>query len=202
MDAYATGTEDIIKDHQDGHNQWDERDICVKINVLTDRQARATYQTRWVPGIGATLFHGAKQVTKRIPVYIHHAKHTPDRKRYLIQCSTRRHQDMTNHGMKQVPTRPLIGDIMVKHSRSYAMEAGSRSPSIPTTYFRPYEGYKQSTIQPLDRQCFDCNQLWEDTTHVLTCSCDASCVARKIARNIFQQKLRQMHTVTQYHELL
>jgi hypothetical protein len=46
----------------------------------------------------------------------------------------------------------------------------------------------------VDGRCFACNQLWEDTTHMLTCTCDARCEARKAARTIFQQKLTRMHT--------
>jgi hypothetical protein len=46
----------------------------------------------------------------------------------------------------------------------------------------------------VDGRCFTCNELWEDTTHVLTCTCDARCEARKAARTIFQQKLTRMHT--------
>jgi hypothetical protein len=36
--------------------------------------------------------------------------------------------------------------------------------------------------------------LPRNTTHMLTCTCDARCEARKAARTIFQQKLKRMHT--------
>jgi hypothetical protein len=42
--------------------------------------------------------------------------------------------------------------------------------------------------------CLQSNQLWEDTTHMLTCTCDARCTARNAARVAFQQKLTHMHT--------
>jgi len=46
----------------------------------------------------------------------------------------------------------------------------------------------------VDSRCFACNRLWEDTTHVLTCTCDARSEARIAARKTFQQKLTKMHT--------
>jgi hypothetical protein len=46
----------------------------------------------------------------------------------------------------------------------------------------------------VDGRCFACKQLWEDTTHMLTCTCDARCTARNAARVAFQQKLTRMHT--------
>jgi hypothetical protein len=47
----------------------------------------------------------------------------------------------------------------------------------------------------VDGRCFfACNHLWEDTTHMLTCTCDARRDARTAARLIFQQKLTRMHT--------
>jgi hypothetical protein len=48
----------------------------------------------------------------------------------------------------------------------------------------------------VDGRCFACcKQLWEDTTHMLTCTCDARCTARNAARGVaFQQKLTRMHT--------
>jgi hypothetical protein len=46
----------------------------------------------------------------------------------------------------------------------------------------------------VDGRSFACHQLWEDTTHVLTCSCDVRCAARKSARATFQQKLTQLYT--------
>ena len=46
----------------------------------------------------------------------------------------------------------------------------------------------------VDGRCFACNRLWEDITHVLTCTCDARSEARIAARKTFQQKLTKMHT--------
>jgi hypothetical protein len=46
----------------------------------------------------------------------------------------------------------------------------------------------------VDGRCFACNRLWEDTTHVLTCTCDARSEAPTAARTTFQQKLTRMHT--------
>ena len=46
----------------------------------------------------------------------------------------------------------------------------------------------------MDGRCFACTFLWETTTHVLTCSCEARGPARMAARKTFQQKLSRLHT--------
>jgi hypothetical protein len=48
----------------------------------------------------------------------------------------------------------------------------------------------------VDGQCFACNRLWEDTTHMLTCTCDARRDARTAPAHsiLFQQKLTRVCT--------
>jgi hypothetical protein len=64
--------------------------------LLNDKQADDIYQKSlqriglfptWIPGTLAALFHGERQVTKGIPVYIRDAAHMPAMKEYLIRCS-------------------------------------------------------------------------------------------------------------------
>jgi hypothetical protein len=47
-----------------------------------------------------------------------------------------------------------------------------------------------------------CQNLWEDTTHVLTCSCRACTTARTQARASFQQKLSCMHTLNIMNKII
>ena len=52
----------------------------------------------------------------------------------------------------------------------------------------------QTFDNSVDGHCFACGQLWDNTTHVLTCSCDACSAARATALMTFQWKLTKMHT--------
>jgi hypothetical protein len=52
----------------------------------------------------------------------------------------------------------------------------------------------QTLDNRVDERCIACNQLWEDATHMLTCTCDARCAARTSARVIFHQCQMRMHT--------
>jgi len=83
-----------VKAHQDRDKHWSELDPCAQINILADRHADAIYRKHpdrtglfptWIPGTRTALFHGDRQVTHDIPLYIREAKHTPDMRQYLIQ---------------------------------------------------------------------------------------------------------------------
>jgi hypothetical protein len=101
---------------------------------------------------------------------------------------------VTNHGMKQLTNR-LTGDTMAKYSKSYRTDDASRFPSSYINDLLPTKRCLATFDSRVDGRCFACNQLWEDTTHMLTCTCDARCEARKAARTIlFQQKFMRMHT--------
>jgi hypothetical protein len=47
-----------------------------------------------------------------------------------------------------------------------------------------------------DGRCFACGMLWEDTNHVLRCSCDDRTQARTTAFATFQRHLEKQHTPT------
>ena len=189
-----------VKGHQDRHKEWDDLDIYAKINVLADQQAEAIYRKpprrtgifpTWVPGTRAALFHGDMQVTKGIPQYIRDAKNTPEMKKYLIRRSkeaTGRDKSWDEETYATIDWRHL-GETFKKLSVGRKIQISKYTNDLLPTGRR-----LQTMDNRVNGRCFACNQLWEDTTHVLTCSCTARCAARTTARAIFQQKLSRLYT--------
>jgi hypothetical protein len=189
-----------VKGHQDTTKCWDKLDIRAQINVLADRQADAIYRKppgrtglfpTWVPGTGAALFHNDAQVTKGIPEYIREAKHTPEMKRHLIQRS------QTARGRDKPWSEEIYSSIDWQHygETFKKLSVGQRiQTSKYTNDLLPTARRLQVFNNRNDGRCFACQRLWEDTTHVLTCPCEARCQARTAARVIFQQQLTRLHT--------
>jgi hypothetical protein len=104
-------------------------------------------------------------------------------------------------GMKNLGTkthmRQSIGNTLANPSRnSPPLVKKSKSPSTQTNDLLPTNHH---LLKMLDNtkvgQCFTCNQLWGDTTHVLTCSCNPRQSARHEAQAQFKQKLSRLHTL-------
>jgi hypothetical protein len=189
-----------VRGHQDRNKPWHELDNREQINVLADKQANAIYRTpqrqtglfpSWIPGTRAALFHGEQQVTKGIHSYIRDAAHTPAMKEYLIRRSneaTGRDKSWDDATYESIDWRHY-GEVFKKLSNGRRIQISKYvNDLLPTK--RRLATFDNS----VDSRCFACKRLWEDTTHVLTCTCDARCEARTAAHKIFQQKLTRMHT--------
>ena len=189
-----------VKSHQDKKKQWHELDLSAKINVLADQQAHAIYRKTprrtglfptWVPGTTAALFHGNDQVTKGIPEYIREATHAPEMKKYIL----RRSHEAT--GREKSWDEATYDSIDWKHygETFKHLSSGRRLQISKYTYdLLPTKRRIQTLDNREDGRCFACQQLWEDTTHVLTCSCEARRAARTLALASFKQKLSKQHT--------
>jgi hypothetical protein len=165
-----------VKGHQDQHKPWDELYIRAKIDVVADRQADAIYRKSpgrtglfptWVPGTRAALFHGNKQVTKGIPDYIRDAIHTPKMKQYLIRRSkeaTGRDKSWDEATYATIDWRHY-GESFKKLSQGRRIQIFMYTNDLLPTLRR-----LQMFDNKVDGRCFACNRLWEDTSHVLTCS--------------------------------
>ena len=82
---------------------------------------------------------------------------------------------------------------MVSHSKK--LSHGKRLQiSKYTNDLLPIKRRLQTIDNSVDGRCFACEFLWENTTHMLTCSCEARHEARTVARIKFQDKLVQLHT--------
>jgi hypothetical protein len=176
-----------VHGHQDRHKLWHELDRREQINVHADRQANAIYRKpqqtglfpSWIPCTRAALFHCDQQVTKGILSYIRDAAHMPAMKEYLIRRSkeaTGRDKSWNEATYNSIDWR--------HHSEVFKKLSNGRRVQI-SKYINNLFPTKQRLAtfdNRVDGRCFACNQLWEDTTHVLTCTCDARCEARKAAR--------------------
>jgi hypothetical protein len=189
-----------VKGHQDRMKHWSELDPSAQINVLADRNAEALYRrppTRiglfpsWVSGTRAALFHGDRQVTKTVPEYIREAKHAPAMQQYLIRRSKEaRGRDKTWDGN-------TYDSIDWKHyGESFKKLSIGRRIQISkfTNDLLPTRRRLQTIDNRVDGRCFACHHLWEDTTHVLTCSCETRSDARTAACLAFKKRLSTLHT--------
>ena len=189
-----------VSSHQDDKKQWHELDDREKVNVLADKHADSIYSREpydtglfptWVPGTTAALFHDGKQVTKCIPQYIRDATHTPLMKEYLIKRSK------TATGRDKLWDDETYESIDWKHfGESFKKLSNGKRIQISkyTNDLLPTKRRLQTFDNRVDGRCFACGYLWEDTTHMLTCSCEVRNTARIEARKTFQQKLTKMHT--------
>jgi hypothetical protein len=189
-----------VKGHQDRHKQWTELDPFAQINVLADQQAEHIHRKSpestgefppWVPGTCAALFHGDRQVTTNIPSYIREAKHAPEMRKYLIRRSKEA------NGRDKPWDEAIYDTIDWKHyGEAFKKLSNGRRIQISkyTNDLLPTLRRLQSIDNRVDGRCFACRNLWEDTTHVLTCSCTARTASRTTARVHFQQRLSRMHT--------
>jgi hypothetical protein len=189
-----------VKSHQDKKTPYADLTPDAQINVLADRQAEAIYTKAphrtglfptWVPGTRAALFHGPHQVTTRIPEYIRIAKHAPDMKEYLIRRSheaTGRDTKWDDNTFDSIAWQPL-GESFKKLSVGQRIQLSKYMNDLLPTLKR-----QQTMNNTIDGRCFECNQLWEDTNHVIRCPSESRCHARQEALTIFRQHLSKQHT--------
>jgi hypothetical protein len=197
-----------VKAHQDQTKSWAELNGTAKIKVLADKQAAKIYGKAkdrtglfptWIPGTQAALFHDDKQVTKSISAYIRDAKHTPEMRKYLIRRSkeaTGREKSWDSETYETIAWKPF-GESFGKLSIGRKIQISKYTNDLLPTARRI-----QTLDNRMDGRCFACNLLWETTTHVLTCSCEARGPARMAARTTFQQKLSRLHTPDVMNKLL
>jgi hypothetical protein len=193
-----------VKGHQDRESSRGMNSTLEQISLcsLTDKLTPSTRNPRGgldcshpgslVLARAAALFHGEQQVTKGIPAYIRDAAHTPVMKDNL---TIRRSNEATGRDNSRDNTtyEPIdwrhYGESFKKLSHGRRIQISKYTNNLLPTKRR------LSTFEHrVDGCCFACNQLWEDTTHMLECTCDARCTARRAARVAFQQKLTCMHT--------
>ena len=53
-----------------------------------------------------------------------------------------------------------------------------------------------------DGRCFECNQLWEDTNHVIQCPSNDRSKQQEVAMKEFQEHLKAKHTPTVMTDLI
>jgi hypothetical protein len=189
-----------VKSHQDQVKPFEELTPDAQINVLADRQADAIYNKRphrtglfptWIPGTRAALFHGPHQVTTRIPNYIRTATHAPNLKDYLIRRSheaTGRDTTWDDATFESIAWLPL-GESFRKLSIGQRTQLSKYMNDLLPTKKR-----QQTMDNTVDGRCFECQQLWEDTNHVLRCPCQSRTATRNEAFLLFRQHLTKQHT--------
>jgi hypothetical protein len=162
-----------VKSHQDHTTPFPDLTPYAQINVLTDAHAEmidtmppptiGLFPT-WVPRTTATLFHDNNQVTSNLPKYIHTTAHTPAMRNYLIRRShtaTGREATWNDVVFDSIAWQHL-GQAFQKHTVGQSTQLSKYMNDLLPTLCR---------LQTFDNRsngyCFACNQLWEDTNHVL-----------------------------------
>jgi hypothetical protein len=123
--------------------------------------------------------YGEKQVTKGIPAYIRDAAHTSALREFLIRRSneaTGRDKSWDEATYESIDWRHY-GEVFKKVSHGRRIQI-----SKDTNDLLPTKRRLAKFDNRVDGRCFACNRLWEDTTHMLTCTCDARRDARTSAR--------------------
>jgi hypothetical protein len=121
---------------------------------------------QWIPGTTAALFHGNFQVTTNVPDYIRTAKHTPNMKAYLIERShtaSGRDSSWTSDIFDNIAWQP-IGANLRQLSIGQRIQISKYMNDLLPTAKR-----LQTFDNKHDGRCFECQQLWEDTNHILQC---------------------------------
>ena len=118
----------------------------------------------WIPGTTAALYHGPTQITTDIPNYICNATHKPPMCAYLIKWS----QNAMDHGSKWIDI--TYDNIAWQHlSKAFQCLMIGQCTQLLKYINGIFPTAKQ--LQMFHNKhvgrCFDCNQLWEDTNHVL-----------------------------------
>jgi hypothetical protein len=121
-----------------------------------------------------------KEVTRGIPAYIWDAAHTPAMKEYLI----RRSNEATGHDKSWDEATYNSIDWRHHHGKVVFKKLSNGRRIQISKYINDLLPTKRRLAtfdnRVVDGRCFACNQLWEDTTHMLTCTCDVpACEARK-----------------------
>ena len=145
----------------------------------------------WLPGTAVALYHEDTQITTDIPNYIWNASHIPPMHKYLIERS----KTATGHESKW--TDDIFDNIAWQYSGDVicGMTIGQQiqiskfvNDMLPTTK------RLQTFNNKHDGRCFTCQQLWEDTNHIIKCQSDEQYQARKEAMNVLCKKLHKQHT--------
>jgi hypothetical protein len=112
-------------------------------------------------------------------------------KEYLIRRSheaTGRDTKWDNNTFESIAWEPL-GESLKKLSIGQRIQLSKYMNDLLPTMKR-----QQTMDNSIDGRCFECNQLWEDTNHVLRCPCKTRYTARKEAFATFRQHLTKQHT--------
>lgn len=189
-----------VQAHQDRDKPYDELDPFAQINILADKYANQLHQCSpssiglfpsWVPGTTVALFHGSSQVTSHIPKYLRQAAHEPPMRAYLIERS----HTATGRDSKWTDT---IYDNIAWQQLGEALRRQSIGQRIQLSKFMhdllPTAKRLQTFDNKHDGRCFACQQLWEDTNHVLNCPSDDREQARTQAFTILRQHFQKQHT--------
>ena len=164
-----------IKGHQDRTKAFEELSPYAQLNVLADRHAEQLHHTpanhigmfpQWIPGTEAALFHGNLQITSHVSDYIRTAKHAPTMKTYLIersQTASGRDSKWTEDIYDNIAWRPM-GENLRKLSIGQCIQISKYMNDLLPTAKR-----LQTFDNKHDGRCFECQQLWEDTNHILQC---------------------------------
>jgi hypothetical protein len=193
-----------VKSHQDLLKPFEDLPPPAQINVLADHHADAIYQLSpnhtglfptWVPGTRAALFHNQHQVTKDYPQYLRTAAHAPDMQSYLVRRSkeaTGRDSSWDAATFDTIAWKPL-GEAFKKLSTGQRIQLSKYMNDLLPTGAR-----LQKFDNKNDGRCFDCNQLWEDTNHVLRCPSDTRHTIRTEAFATFRKHLQQQQHTQHY----
>ena len=164
-----------VKAHQDQDQSFDDLSPYAQLNIMADHYVEHLHQCQpstigifptWIPGTMVGLFHGNSQITANIPEYIRTAAHEPPMREYLIERSkTANHRDSrwTNNTFDNIAWQHL-GEALCRKSTGQRIQLSKYMNDILPTAKR-----LQTFNNKHDGHCFECNQLWEDTNHVLCC---------------------------------
>jgi hypothetical protein len=189
-----------VKSHQDRQKPYEELTPYAQINIHADHHAETIHEDAphltglfptWIPGTRAALFKGKQQVTKDLPTYIRHAKHTPIMREYLIQRSqtaTGRDSKWDDTTFDSIAWKPLREAFRKLPTGQRIQLSKFMNDMLPTLK------RLQTFDNKIDGRCFECGFLWEDTNHVLCCTGEQRSIARTDAIAAFRHHLQQQHT--------
>ena len=164
-----------IKGHQDHTKAFEDLSPYAQLNVLADQHAEQLHHTpathigmipQWTPGTEVALFHGNLQITSHISDYIRTAKHAPTMKTYLIEQS----QMASGRDLKW--TADIYDNIAWRHMGENLRQLSIGQRIQIAKYMNdllPTAKRLQTFNNEHDGRCFECQQLWEDTNHILQC---------------------------------
>ena len=191
-----------VKAHQDQDQSFDDLSPYAQLNIMADHYAEHLHHCpsstiglfpTWIPGTIVGLFHNTNQITSNIPEYIRTAAHEPPMREYLIERSK------MASSRDSIWTETTFDNIAWKHLGE-ALHHKSIGQRIQLSKYMndmlPTAKRLQTINNKHDGCCFDCNQLWEDTNHVLCCPSENRETTRTEAFSVLRTHFQAQHTPT------
>jgi len=190
-----------VKGHQDNHTPWDKLSLKAKANCHADHVCTETHSAptatvrsfpEWIPGTAAALYHNGRLVTKKLEEYVTTAATAPRHRKYLTERSMKRDRTIPNDWHDDT-----FDDIDWKSigSSMKAMTIGRRIQISKFTHeWNPHAHNLATRDNKIDRRCFACRHLREDTDHIYRCPSERRQAARLKATSDFHNHLSRYFT--------